>query len=143
LSDTDDPISFHRMNVIAHGIDLVECARVADILKRHPDRFPQRVLTDAERRTAELFNDPVPHVSGRFAAKEAVLKMLGTGWRGRISWRDIEITNDALGQPLVALRDECARIARERGIGRVLISISHTREFAAASAIGLASTGTP
>jgi len=126
------------MKVVAHGIDLVECARIADILKRHPDRFRQRVLTESERQTADRFNDPVPHISGRFAAKEAILKMLGTGWRGQISWQDIEITNDALGQPLVTLHDECARIARQKGIDRVLLSITHTRDHAAASAIGLA-----
>lgn len=122
---------------LAHGIDLVECERVARILARHHDRFLERVLTELERRNAGRYQRPIPHLAGRFAAKEAVLKMLGTGWRGQISWQDIEITNDELGRPQVALRDECARVADEKGIAAVLLSISHTAHHATASAIGL------
>ncbi len=126
------------MNVVAHGIDLIECSRIASILERHRERFMQRILTPAERERASRFVDPVPHIAGRFAAKEAVLKMLGTGWRGAIAWNDIQITNDALGQPQVRLVGECAGIAADQGIGRVLLSITHTREYASASAIGTA-----
>lgn len=126
------------MSVVGHGIDLVECARIAAILDKHRQRFLERVLTETERQAAMRFNDPVPHVSGRFAAKEAVLKLLGTGWQGRISWNDIEIVNDALGQPHVNLRGECARIAARKGITQILLSITHTRLSAAASAIGIA-----
>ncbi|NOT00357.1 MAG: holo-ACP synthase [Phycisphaerales bacterium] len=125
------------MGVVGHGIDLVECARIAGVLERHGERFMNRILTETERETASRFADPVPHVAGRFAAKEAVLKMLGTGLRGQIGWTDIEIVNDVLGQPQVTLQGECRRIAAERGIERVLLSISHTRVHAAASAIGI------
>lgn len=125
------------MAVVEHGIDLIECARVAGVLERHGDRFVNRILTETEREAAKRFADPVPHVAGRFAAKEAILKMLGTGLRGQISWTDIEIVNDVLGQPRVTLRGECLRIATARGIDRVLLSISHTREHASASAIGV------
>lgn len=126
------------MSVVAHGIDLVECHRIAEVLERHGDRFLARILTDRERATAGRFADPVPHVAGRFAAKEAVLKVLGTGWRGAIAWTDIEVTNDAMGQPHVTLRAACAQVAADRGIGRVLLSITHTPHYAAASAIALA-----
>lgn len=125
------------MNVIAHGIDLIECDRIASVYERHPDRFLERILTEPERERAAAFKDPIPHIAGRFAAKEAVLKVLGTGWRGEISWKDIEITNDALGQPLIALTGACARIAAEKGIETILLSITHTPHYASASALGL------
>ena len=126
------------MNVVAYGMDLVDCERIAAVLERHRERFCERVLTETERQTADRFQDPVPHIAGRFAAKEAVLKLLGTGWRGSIAWTDIEITNDPSGQPHVILRDECARIAEQAGITRILLSITHTHTHAAAGAIGLA-----
>ena len=80
---------------------------------------------------------PIPHIAGRFAAKEAVLKVLGTGWRGKIAWRDIEVLNDQAGRPDVALSGECAAIAGRLGLARVIVSISHTDTYATASAIGL------
>jgi len=77
------------------------------------------------------------HLAGRFAAKEAVLKVLGTGWRGGIAWTDIEIISEASGQPKVLLTGECERIAREQGITLWHVSISHIETHATASAIGL------
>jgi holo-[acyl-carrier protein] synthase len=124
------------MNVIAHGIDLIQCDRIATILARHEHRFLQRILTQTERNRASRFANPIPHIAGRFAAKEAILKMLGTGWRGQIAWTDMEITNDPLGQPIVTLTGECDRIARQKGINRTLLSITHTADFASASIIG-------
>ena len=129
------------MSIVGHGIDLIECARIAAIVERHRERFERRVLTEAEQATAGRFTDPIPHIAGRFAAKEAVLKLLGTGWRGRILWTDIEILNDPMGQPEVTLHGECARIASEKNISRILLSITHTQHYAAASAIGIESTG--
>jgi holo-[acyl-carrier protein] synthase len=125
------------MPVISHGIDLVECARIKSLLERHRDRFMERMLTATERSNAERFRDAIPHISGRFAAKEAVLKVLGTGWRGQIAWTDIEITNDEFGQPQVALTGECADVAAKLGIRHIVLSISHTDSHAMASAIGM------
>ena len=68
------------MPIIGHGIDLVECDRIADMLRRHGDRFMARVLTNDERDRAAQFKNPVQFVAGRWAAKEAILKMIGTGW---------------------------------------------------------------
>lgn len=127
------------MSVVNVGMDLVECSRIAGLLERHPERFLERVLTARERQTAAQFRDPAAHVAGRFAAKEAILKVLGTGWRGNIAWTDMEIVNDSAGKPEATLTAECARIARDRGIGRILLSITHTRDYAAATAVGLAS----
>ena len=126
------------MNLVGHGIDLVECGRIASILERHGKRFLARVLTEAEQQNARRFKDPVPHVAGRFAAKEAILKVLGTGWRGQINWTDIAIANDVLGQPQVTLAGHAQQVADSIGIARIVLSITHTRRYAAASAVGLA-----
>jgi len=126
------------MKVIAQGIDLIECRRIADIWHRHGERFLQRLLTEAEIAYVHRYKDPVPSMAGRFAAKEAILKVLGTGWRGQIAWRDMEITNDAHGQPSVTLTGESRRVADRLGITRILISISHTNNYAVASALGVA-----
>jgi len=125
------------MSIVAHGIDLVACGRVGEICRRHGDRFLERILTPGEIAYVRRQRRLQQHVAGRFAAKEAILKVLGTGWRTRISWKDMEILNDRLGKPEVRLSGECARIAQNLGIDRVLISISHTGEYALASAIAV------
>jgi holo-[acyl-carrier protein] synthase len=125
------------MSVVGHGIDLIECDRIAGMMKRHQDRFLNRVLTSREQADLVPLRDPTQRIAGRFAAKEAILKMLGTGWVGRIAWTDMEIVNNRAGQPEVSLSGQCARIAEDRGIARVLVSITHTQSFAAASAVGL------
>ena len=123
--------------IVGHGIDVVEIPRLADLLSKHGPRFVERVFTQAERDYCSGKKREVEHLAGRFAAKEAVLKVLGTGWSGKISWQDVEVTNNVAGQPSVRLSGECARIAAEMNIRKVLISISHTESWAAASAIGV------
>ncbi len=124
------------MTLVAHGIDLVECDRIAQLLEKHERRFLQRVLTPAERERAKVYRNPVPFIAGRWAAKEAILKMIGTGWRGKISWTDMEVLPNEMGEPQVALTGETALRASALGITRVLLSITHTKHYAAASAIG-------
>jgi holo-[acyl-carrier protein] synthase len=125
------------MQIIAHGIDLVDCPRIEDMIKRHGDRFTDRVFTAAEQKYARANRNPVEKLAGRFAAKEAVLKLLGTGWRGKIAWTEIEIVNNSAGQPEVALSGEVKKIADELGIKHISVSITHTANFAIASAVGL------
>lgn len=125
------------MTILGQGIDLIETRRIREIVERHGERFLSRVLTEAERAYCAQHVHPTPHIAGRFAAKEAVLKVLGTGWRGSISWTDIEVTNDPMGMPEARLSGACAEIARRRGITRVLVSITHTQEHAAATALGI------
>jgi len=126
------------MSVVGHGIDLVETARIARVYENHGQRFLDRVLTKSEQARARQFANPLEFISGRWAAKEAILKVIGTGWRGQIAWTDMEILPDELGQPIVSLSGETASRAKTLGISRVLVSISHTKDHAIGSAIGLA-----
>jgi holo-[acyl-carrier protein] synthase len=126
------------MSIVAHGIDLVETGRVAGMLKEHGDRFLDKVFTPAEVAYARSTRNEVEKLSGRFAAKEAILKLVGTGWRGKIAWTDIEVINNHLGQPVVTLHGEVAKIAADMGISQISISITHTANFAIASAVALA-----
>lgn len=126
------------MPIVGHGIDIVETDRIRESVEEHGERFLDRVYTPAEQaycsRNRKRYFE---HLAGRFAAKEAVLKVLGTGWRGGIAWTDIEILPEPSGQPIVRLTGECLRIATEQGILRWHVSISHIETHATASAIGL------
>ncbi len=126
------------MPILGHGIDIVETRRIAELIDNHGDRFLERCFTDAEREYC--FRNKkrhIEHLAGRFAAKEAVLKVLGTGWRGGIAWTDIEILPEPSGQPKIHLTGECSRIAKKLGITRWHVSISHIETHATASAIGM------
>jgi len=125
------------MNITAHGIDLVECGRLRRSIEAHGERFLTRVFTPAELAYCRGRKREIEHLAGRFAAKEAVLKVLGTGWRNGIAWTDVEVRNQPSGQPQVTLHGRCREIADQQGICRILISISHTSTHAIASAIGL------
>ena len=126
------------MQIVAHGIDLVDCPRIEEMMKRHGERFVNRVFTAAEQAYAEAKKNKIEKLAGRFAAKEAILKLMGTGWRGKIAWTDIEIINNAAGQPEVTLDGEVRKIAEGLGIKHVSVSITHTANFAIASAVALA-----
>jgi holo-[acyl-carrier protein] synthase len=126
------------MPIVGHGIDIVETVRIRALVDNHGQHFLDRVFTPAEQQYCSL--NPkryFEHLAGRFAAKEAVLKVLGTGWRGGIAWTDVEITKESSGQPRILLSGECQRIARELGIASWHVSISHIETHATASAIGL------
>jgi holo-[acyl-carrier protein] synthase len=124
------------MSIVAHGVDLVHCPRIARIWQEHGERFLKRVYTARERDYCLAApRIALPRLSGRFAAKEAVMKLLGTGWRGGVEWTDIETLPDPLGKPLVTLHGATARLAASLGIERVLISISHAGDYALASAL--------
>jgi holo-[acyl-carrier protein] synthase len=126
------------MEIIAHGIDLVDCPRIEEMIKRHDQRFIDRVFTSCEQAYADSNKDRVEKYAGRFAAKEAILKLMGTGWRGKIAWTDIEVVNNAAGQPEVTLCGEVKKIAKGHGIKHISVSITHTANFAIASAVALA-----
>jgi holo-[acyl-carrier protein] synthase len=128
------------MELIAHGIDLVDFPRIEQMVERHGDRFVNRVFTEAEQAYARANRNSIEKYAGRFAAKEAILKLVGTGWRGKIKWTDIEVINDAAGRPEVTLSGEVKRIAETLKITHVSLSITHTANFAIASAVALSRT---
>ncbi|MGE4286063.1 MAG: holo-ACP synthase [Phycisphaerae bacterium] len=122
---------------IAHGIDLTEISRIEEMLEKHGEHFLARCYTDSERKYAGSGRKTAERLAARFAAKEAVFKLVGTGLRGKMSWRDVEVVNDGLGKPAVSLSGETARIAVELGITEITISLTHTKQHAMASAVAI------
>ena len=119
------------------GIDIIKVDRIAAALERFGGRFSARVLTDRERR---YVRDRPETFAGRWAAKEAVSKVLGLGVRG-IGWRDIEIERLPTGQPAVRLHGRAAARADQLGMDRIAVSITHEADYAVAIAFGIRSTG--
>ncbi len=120
--------------VIAIGTDIVEIARIAEVVERQGERFIDRILTASEK---TLYNQSksVSFVAKRFAAKEAVAKALGTGIGRGVSFQDIVISNNAKGAPLVELSNGAADVMRELGGARMLLSLSDERHYALAYAV--------
>ena len=123
------------MRIIGHGIDIVETARIARMIEEHGQRFLDRCFTTAEQEYADNRARQVEHLAGRFAAKEAILKALATGWRDGIAWTDAEVAKEPSGRPTVQLHGKCAEVAAQLGITDWSISISHIESHATASAI--------
>src|SRR5215211_7874270 len=121
--------------IVSIGIDIVEVYRIGETMNRTP-RFAERVFTDNERSYCESKGAAAfQSYAGRFAAKEAFLKALKTGWRGKLTWTSIEIVVDELGAPELQLTGEASKILTDRGCDRVHLSISHTEEYAVAQVI--------
>ena len=119
------------------GIDIIKVARIAASIERFGERFSKRVLTESERRYVR--NRPETF-AGRWAAKEAVSKVLGLGVRG-IGWKDIEVERLPTGQPSIRLHGRAAARADQLGMGRIAVSITHESEFAVAIAFGVRTAG--
>ncbi|HEY7332313.1 MAG TPA: holo-ACP synthase [Candidatus Limnocylindria bacterium] len=113
------------------GVDLVDIDRIVGVLERHPERFINRVLTDAE---AAYCRGRTERIAGRWAAKEAISKVLGLGVRG-VGWREIEILPNRAGAPQVYLHGRAARRAEALELDEVTVSISHERRLAVAVAV--------
>ncbi len=126
------------MNVLGIGTDIVECLRIAQMIERHGELFIDRVYTAVEIEYCRSRKQATQHFAGRWAAKEAILKAMGTGWRRGISWRDIEVRNNEGGKPTVALRGGAREVVEHLGVGDILVTISHCRSHATAFAIALA-----
>lgn len=123
------------MAIVGHGIDLVEVERIRAMLDRHADRFLARVFTPGEAARGLGSRRYAEHLAGRFAAKEAVLKCLGTGLSLGISWTDVEVVVRATGQPEIVLHGPAAVRAATIGARSWHLSITHTQTHAAASVI--------
>ncbi|MCX7983041.1 MAG: holo-ACP synthase [Syntrophales bacterium] len=116
------------------GIDLVEIERVRKILERRGDKFVEKVFTDREKEYCEKQKEPAPHYAARFAAKESCLKALGLGM-GAVSWKELEVVTTSSGQPELCLSGRAREILREKGVGRLLLSLSHSSREAIAIVI--------
>jgi holo-[acyl-carrier protein] synthase len=125
------------MRILGHGIDIVDNARIAEMIEAHGEHFLGRVFSGDERALAQGLRRPVEYYAGRFAAKEAVLKALGTGLSSGISWTEVEIVRAPSGQPVVRLGGRCLELARGLGIEQWHVSISHIRTHATASALAI------
>lgn len=125
------------MRIVGHGIDLVDIARIERLLAEHPDRFPSRCFTASELAHAGVGRSRAQHLAGRFAAKEAVLKALGTGLSGGIEWTEVEIAPADSGAPVVRLHGRAGEVASSLGVREWLVSISHSASHAMASAIAV------
>jgi holo-[acyl-carrier protein] synthase len=121
--------------ILSIGIDIIEVYRIRETIERTP-RFVERVFTENE----QIYCDgkgaaAAQSYAGRFAAKEAFLKALKTGWRGKITWQDIEINNDEMGAPSFNISGEAKKLLKDLGAERIHLSISHTSEHATAQVI--------
>src|SRR3954471_13890239 len=125
------------MEIVGIGTDIVECLRIGRMIEQHGEVFLPRVYTDHEIRYCQGRKRAMEHFAGRWAAKEAVLKCLGTGWSKGLCWTDIEVANDTAGKTAVSLHAATDDHAKSIGIREVMITISHCRAYAVAYALAL------
>lgn len=119
------------------GIDIIKVDRIRAALERFGDRFPRRILTDEENSYVRARPE---NLAGRWAAKEAISKVLGLGVRG-VGWREIEIVRLPTGQPSVRLHHRARLRADQLGMARIAVSISHEHDYAVAIALGVRTAG--
>jgi holo-[acyl-carrier protein] synthase len=125
------------MEILGIGTDIIECPRIGKMIEQHGELFLRRVYTEREIRYCQSRKHAIEHFAGRWAAKEAILKALGTGWSRGIAWTDMEVRSGADGQPRVLVCGEAKEAALRRGIGDIMISISHCRTYATAFAVAI------
>lgn len=125
------------MHVIGVGTDIIECERIDRMIAKHGDHFVRRVYTEHEIAYSAARKNAAQHFAGRWAAKEAILKALGTGWIAGIAWTDVEVVNESSGKPSVRLHGGAAEVAREKEIAEIQLSISHCASHAVAFALAL------
>ena len=123
------------MSIIGIGIDLVDCARIEHSIERFGDRFLRRVFTDGEIAYSQSMKFPARHFAARFAAKEALSKAFGTGIGKSMSWRDLDVQKKESGEPFVVVSGGAEKMARERGVDKIWITLSHTEECGMATII--------
>lgn len=120
--------------IIGCGIDLVEISRIEKIIKRWGDNFTFKIFTSWEKSYCEKRNNKYQSYAGKFAAKEALLKALGLGLRG-VNWKEIEIKNDKLGQPIIETSGKLKIIASQKSVHKYFITISHAKDYAIAQVV--------
>ena len=123
------------MAIVGTGIDITEVPRIAAAIARHGERFLQRVFTAAEIRYCESKRNKVERYAARFAAKEAAMKAIGTGWRQGVAWKEIEIGREPGGRPTVVFSGRVKQHAERLGAKRASLSLTHTADTAMAQVI--------
>jgi holo-[acyl-carrier protein] synthase len=125
------------MDILGIGTDIIECPRIGKMIERHGELFLRKIYTDREIRYCQARKHAIEHFAGLWAAKEAILKAIGTGRRQGVAWTHIEVRNTPDGQPRVMVCGEARELTRQRSIGDILISISHCRTYATAYALAV------
>nr|MBI3612433.1 holo-ACP synthase [Nitrospirota bacterium] len=123
------------MRIVGIGLDLVKIERIRALADRWQERFLERLYTEAERRYCFDRASPYASLAARFAAKEAVLKAIGTGWSAGISWQDIQVLNDDRGKPAAQVRGRAGALLEEAGVTDIHISLSHDTDYAIAQVV--------
>ena len=118
--------------ILGTGVDLAEVARIRASIERYGDRFTRRVFTDLEIAYVERKANKYERYAARFAAKEAGMKAIGTGWSSGVKWKDLEVANLPSGRPTLALHGAAGEIALRLGVQAVHLSLTHTAEQALA-----------
>lgn len=121
--------------IVGIGTDIVEIVRIGKMVERHGDLFLNRVFTPEEIRYCQRRKNSYQHYAGRWAAKEAVMKTFGTGFTRGIHWQDIEVVSKRSGEPMIRIHGGAEDLAQQLDIDQVMITISHCRAYATATAI--------
>jgi holo-[acyl-carrier protein] synthase len=121
--------------ILGTGIDLAEVARIREAVEKYGTRFLERVFTAGEIAYVETKANRFERYAARFAAKEAGMKAIGTGWRGGVRWQDFEVRNRRSGRPELLLHGVAAEVARRMGVERIHLSLTHTETMAQAFVI--------
>jgi holo-[acyl-carrier protein] synthase len=125
------------MHIVGIGTDIVECVRIGRMIERHGELFLARVYTPREIHYCQGKSHVTEHFAGRWASKEAILKCLGTGWRKSLCWTDVEVRNLQGGLPKVYVCGSAKERAVALGVSDILLTISHCRAYATATAIAV------
>ena len=121
--------------IVGTGIDIAEVPRIREVIERHGERFLKRIFTEGEIQYCESKANRVERYAARFAAKEAGMKAIGTGWNHGVRWRDIEVARKPGGRPTLILHGKAAEFAAKLGATNIALSLTHTAEQAFAQVI--------
>lgn len=121
--------------IVGTGIDIAEVPRIAQAIERFGERFLNRLFTLGERSYCDSKANRVERYAARFAAKEAAMKALGTGWNHGVRWRDCEVARKPGGRPTIMFHGRAGELAAKLGVQNIALSITHTKEQAMAQVI--------
>ena len=121
--------------IVGIGLDLAEVDRIEKAIAKHGERFLNRIYTDSERRYCESKPNKFERFAGRFAAKEAAMKAIGTGWKRGVAWREFEVMRSPSGQPMITYHGKAGEIAKQLGVKRALVTITHSKDYAIAQVV--------